>query len=103
MSDLLDLLQSGGFEQLPQVAFAHAWEVGLVHDLGVELARRIPEHAHRTPAAGVVPDGRRHDSALPGHTPHFLRSRRGVVNEMDNQLRQGRVELRVPVRQLFGA
>ena len=84
------------------MAFANACETGFVHDLGVELARCIPEHADRTSAAGVVPDGRRHDTPLPSHTHHLRHSQRGVLHEKDDQLRQGRVEHRIPERQLLG-
>ena len=102
VSRLLDLHQSGSVEQLREMAFANTGEVGLVGDVGVELARCIPEHADRASAAGVVPDRRRHDTALPGHTHHLGHSRRGVLHEKDHQLRQGRVELRVLERQLLG-
>jgi hypothetical protein len=44
VSGLLDLLHSGRYEQLRKMAFANACEVGLVDDIGVELARCIPEH-----------------------------------------------------------
>jgi hypothetical protein len=84
------------------MALANACEVGLVHKLGVELARCMPEHADRTSAASVVPDARRHDTALPSHTHHLLHPHCGVLHEKDDELRQGRVEHRVLERQLLG-
>ena len=101
VSGLLDLLQSGCYEQLCKMAFANACEVGLVDDIGVELARCIPEHADgpRPPAKSQT------DAAT---TPRFRVTRTdtadshgGVLHEMDDLLRQCRIELRVLERQLL--
>ena len=84
------------------MAFANACEMGLVDEVGIELARCIPERADRASAASVVPDRRRHDTALTGHTHHLGHSARGVIHGQDHQLCKGRVELRVLERQLLG-
>ena len=101
VSRLLDLHQSRSVKRLREMAFANASEVGLVDEVGVELARCIPERADRASAAGVVPDGRRHDPALPGHATISATPAVGSSIRQDHQLRQGRVELRVLERQLL--
>ncbi len=88
----LDLAQPGGLEQLGQVALAGAGEVGLIVDVGVELTRGVPEEPEGALAPTVIPDARRDDTIPPGHAGHLGQPRDRVLHEVDDELREGRVE-----------
>ena len=79
-----------------------AREVGLVVDLGVELPGRVPEGAQRPGTAAVVPHARRDDAAASRDSCQLTQARDGIGHEVDDELRQGGVELVVGKRQLLG-
>ena len=58
-----DIEQACRGEQLPELTLADAGQIRLVMGTWVELARRSPEEAERTEAAGMVPDAGRDDPA----------------------------------------
>ena len=99
---LLDLVQSGGSQELREVPLTSTRERRLVVGVGVELPRRIPEHAQRPAATGVIPDARRHDAPAACHTRHLAQSRDGGFHEVHDELCECDVEGVVSERQLLG-
>ena len=61
-------------------------------DLGIELARRIPEQAERALTASVIPHARRHDSAWANDAHHFAQPLSGICHEVNDELRENSVE-----------
>src|SRR5438105_7298662 len=55
---LLDLLKPSCLEEPGQVALAGARKLRFVHDLPIELARRVPEQTERPAVTAVVPNTR---------------------------------------------
>src|SRR5438270_1088691 len=98
---LLDLIHACQPEELRKVAATGARKARLVLHLRVERARRIPEHTQRPAPAGVIPDAGGHDSAPPGHPRHLAKPRDGVGHEVDDELRQNRVEPLILERQVL--
>ena len=70
-------------------------------DLGVELARRLPERAERALPAGVIPDACCDAPAFARHARHLAQPRDGIGHEVDDELGQGGVER--PVRETAAA
>ena len=99
--DGLDVPQPGGREQFREVALARACELGFAIDGRVELPRGLPEQAERTLVAAVVPDARGDDAVPPRHAGHLGQSRDRVLHEVDDELREGGVELVVGERQVL--
>ena len=99
---LLDVVQPRCPEELGELSLARARKLRLVLGVRIELARRLPERAERTLSTAVVPDARRHDTALARHASHLPKARDGVGHEVDDELRQGGVECTVVERQLLG-
>ena len=89
---LLDPVQTGRFEELAEVTLARSREVRLTLDMGIKLARRLPEDAEWSPAAGVIPHACRHDTVLAGDASHLTKSHDGVRHEVDDELCQRGVE-----------
>ena len=77
-------------------------EVRLVHDVGIVLARGVPEEAERSLATGVIPDARRQDAVLAGDAGHFAEPGDWIRHEVDDELGQSRVELAIAERELLG-
>src|SRR6266545_4648045 len=67
----LDLAQPCGLEQLRQVSLTGTHQPRFVFDLGIELARGIPQRAERSLPAGVIPDAGRHDTIPARYPPHL--------------------------------
>ena len=63
--------------------------------------RRVPEHAQRPLAAGVIPDARCEDSVRAGDPRHLSKARHRVAHEVDDELRQRGIEALVLERQLL--
>ena len=98
---LLDLPQPGGMEQPRKVALAGAGTLRLILDLGIELARHIPEQTERGLTAGVIPYARRNDTAWANDAHHFAQPLPGICHEVNDQLRESSVEGLVRKRQLL--
>ena len=96
---LLHVAETGLVEEPLEVALARAGEVRLVGDARVELARGVPEARERASAARVIPHARRDDAAATGHASHLCDSGRRIGHEVDDELRQRRVERAVVERQ----
>ena len=97
---VLDLVQPPRrVEQLRRAlaSSAGARERRFIDDVGVEQTRCGPEPTERALTAAVIPDARGHDTASPGHARHLRQSRDRIRHEMDDELREGRVER--PVRE----
>ena len=99
---VLDLAQTSRGQQLLEMPFAGACERRLVFDVRVEFSRHVPEQGERAVTAGVIPHACRDDAVGAGHPRHLGQARDRVVHEMDDELRQGRVERVVRERQPFG-
>ena len=69
--------------------------------VGVELPGRVPERAQRPLTTAVIPDACGHGPARPGHACHLRHARRGIAHEVDDELRERRVERVVRERQLL--
>ena len=83
------------------MAFAHARKVRLIVNVGVQLARGLPEGPQRAPAAAVVPHARRDDAALAGDARHLRQTHHRVLHEVDHELREGHVKRTVLEGQLL--
>ena len=81
---------------------SRACEVRLVHDVGIALARGVPEEAERSLATGVIPDARRQDAVLAGDAGHLAEPGDWIRHEVDDELGQSRVELAIAERELLG-
>ena len=57
--------------------------------------KRVPHHAHARHPAEVIPHGRRDNAARPHHAAHLGDRLLGFGNEMENEQRQGTVEIAV--------
>ena len=99
MLGLHDVRQARLAEQLDQRARVRARQGGLVAHVGIELARRAPEHRDRAALARVVPDRRRDDAAGPRHPRHLAQARDRVGHEVHDELRERGVERVVAERQ----
>ena len=99
---LLDLPQSRLGQQLHEVASPGTCEVRLVDDAGIELPSDLPEQAQRRRAAGEVPDAGGHGAARPGDAAHLRQAGHRIGHEVDDQLRERRVERIGRERQLLG-
>jgi hypothetical protein len=100
-SAFLDLVQTGCVEELAEVTLARAREVRLTLDVGIKVARRLPERGEWPPATGVIPHARGDDTVLARHASHLAKSHDGVCHEVDDQLCQGGVERSIFERQLL--
>jgi hypothetical protein len=100
-SAFLDLVQTGCVEELAEVTLARAREVRLSLDVGVKVARRLPERAEWPPATSVIPNACRYDTVLARHASHLAKSYDGVCHEVNDQLCQGGVEPSIFERQLL--
>jgi hypothetical protein len=98
----LDLAQTRCFEELAEVTLSRTREARLILDSGVEVARRLPEHAEWSPASGVIPHARRDDTVLARHASHLAKTCDGVCHEVNDQLGQGGVERSIFERQILG-
>jgi hypothetical protein len=88
----LDLLQASCFEQLLQVPLASARKIGFVRNVGVERARRLPKCAERPLPAGMIPDTGRDNAPRACHARHLGQPGDSVSHEVNDELRQDRVE-----------
>ena len=98
----LDPAEAGGLEQLRQVTFTNARQLGFVGRVGVELARGVPEDVQRTVPAGVVPDAGRDDPFRPRHPTHLGQATDRIAHEVHDELRKHGIERVVRERQLLG-
>ena len=98
---LLDLAQTGGVEQPRKVALAGTGTLRLILDLGIELARHIPEQTERGLTASVIPHARRHDTAWAHDAHHFAQPLPGICHEVNDELRENSVERLVRKWQLL--
>jgi hypothetical protein len=92
---VLDVAQPGLGEQLCEMPLARARKLRLVGDVRVELAGSLPERMERSLLAGVIPDAGRDDAAGSRHPGHLAQSPDRVCQQMDDELSEGAVELRV--------
>src|SRR5437588_3191651 len=83
------------------MALTGARALRLVMDVAIELARRLPKHAERALAAGVIPNTRCDDAVLARHARHLAKSPDRVRHEVNDELCQGGVERLVSKRQLL--
>ena len=88
-------------EQFAQVAFAGSSELGFVLRFGIERAGTLPERGQRCAIAGMVPDAHCDDPTGTCHARHFAQPSYGVSHEMDDELRECRVEDAVGKGQAF--
>ena len=63
-SAFLDLAEPRLAEQPAEVTLARTRKLRLTFDVGIELARRLPEQAQWPLAAGMIPNARRDDAVL---------------------------------------
>ncbi len=92
-ADVFYVADARGFEELRQVALARSGQARLACDVGLELARSLPEEAQRPPAAGcVVPDARRDDAVVSRDASHLREPGHGVRHEVHDELCERRVE-----------
>src|SRR5918992_654500 len=96
-----DVVESGGFEQLGQVASAGARERGFVPSAGIELTGGGPEHADRGAPTGEVPDAGDDDPAGTRDPRHLAQAADRIRHEVHDELREGDVELGVGEGQLL--
>jgi hypothetical protein len=96
---LLDSLQPGSPEQLSEVALTGTRELRLILGVAIEVERRLPKHAERPLAAGVIPNTRRDDAVLARDARHLAKSPDRLRHEVNDELCQGGVERPVPKRQ----
>ena len=96
---LVHLAEPGLGEELREMPLARTGELRLVHDVLVERACGVPEDADRPTPAGVVPDARSHDAVLARDTCHLAEPADRVTHEVDDELRERRVERRVGERE----
>ena len=68
----------------------------------VPRGKRVPHHAHARHPAEVIPHGRRDHAARPHHAAHLGNRLLGFGNEMENEQRQGTVEIAVREREGAG-
>src|SRR5205814_1491761 len=92
-----ELIESRGTESGP-------WRgsIRLALDVGIQLARSAPERRDRRGAADHVPDARGNNSAWTCDASHLRNAAHRLGHEMDDELRQRRVELVVSERQALG-
>jgi hypothetical protein len=83
------------------VAFAGARKLRLILDVGIKLARCLPERAERPLAAGVIPNARGYDTKVARRARHLAKSRDGVCHEVNDELCQSGVEGLIFKRQLL--
>ena len=62
----------------------------------------VPVHAQRPLTAAVIPHARCDDASLTGDARHLAQPRYGIRHEVDDELREGGVELVLAERQLLG-
>ena len=98
----LDLAQAGRVEQRSQVTLAHARQVRFILRVAIDLAGGLPEQAEWAVPAGVVPDARCNDAVAAHDARHLGQPRHRIRHEMDDELREGRVERAVCERQPLG-
>ncbi len=98
---LLDLAQPGAVEQPRKGALASTGKLRLILDLGIELARRIPEQAERALTTSVIPHARRHDTAWVNDAHHFTQPLSGICHKVNDELCENSVERLVGKRQLL--
>ena len=77
-------------------------ELRLILDVGIELARRIPEQAERPAASRVIPHACSHEPTRARHARHLPKSCDGVRHEVNDELCQRGVELVIAERHLLG-
>ena len=94
-------LQSCCLEQLLQVSLANARKIGFVCDLRVERARRFPECAERALPAGMIPDTGRDNAPRACHARHLGQPGDSISHEVNDELRQDRVEGPLRKRQML--
>ena len=96
---LLEALQlPGGLEQFGQVTLAHAREPRLVAGQRIEVPGRFPEDAQRAMVGRMVPDAGSDDAARSRDASHLAEADDRVPHEVDDELRERRVELVVSER-----
>ena len=76
-------------------------ELRFILGVAIKLERRLPEHAERPPAAGVIPNTRCDDTMLVRHARHLAKPADRIRHEVNDELRQGGVERLVSKRQAF--
>ncbi len=97
-----DVLQAGLAEQIREVALARARESRFVAGVGIEFARRAPEHRERGALTGVIPDAGRDHATWAGHARHLAQPGDRVAHEVHDELGEGGVEALVGERQRLG-
>lgn len=74
-------------------------ELRLILGVAIKLMRRLPKHAERPLAAGVIPNTRCDDTMLARHARHLLKSPDRLRHEVNDELCQGGVESLIAKRQ----
>ena len=99
---LRDLSKPGRGEELGQLCLARAGKPGFVDEVAVELAGGLPVDAQRRSAAGQIPDGRGDDALASRDARHLPQPGDRLGHEVDDELRERRVERVVRERQALG-
>jgi molybdenum cofactor guanylyltransferase len=100
-----DVGESGRSPEAAQLASpAVAHDPPLVQSLGawVHEGCRIPEGAKQRHAASVVPHGGGHDAARTSDAAHLAHTSLGIVEEVEDELREHRVETGIFERKALG-
>ena len=100
-SSLVDVDEADLVEQALQLSLTRADSQRLPRDPGIERPGRVPQGAQRPLAAAVIPHAGDNSAARTGHACHLPHTRRRVAHELDDELREGRVERVVRKRQLL--
>ena len=99
---LLGRVEAGGVKEPREVTFRRTGALRFVRGIRIELTGDLPEGAERSALATVVPDTCRHDSAFTCNPGHLAEPRDRIVHEVDDELREHRIERLIRKRELLG-
>jgi hypothetical protein len=98
----VNVMQADCQEQLSEMAFVSAGQTGFTGFIGVEFVHGIPERRQGRLPARVVPYARCDHPTLTCDPRHLGQAAYRIVHEVNDELRQGSVELTIGKRQRFG-
>ena len=99
---LLGCVEAGGVKEPREVALPRTGALRFVCDIRIELTGDLPERPERPALPTVIPDTGRHDPAFTRNPGHFAEARDRIVHEVDDELRENRIERLVRKRELLG-
>ena len=99
---VLDVAQAGCGEQLGEMAFPRAVEVGLVEHRRIEGVGDLPERRDRRVPTSVVPDTGGDDATRTHDSSHLAQPGLRVGHEVDDELGQRDIEPAAVERELLG-